>query len=107
MSHFSRINTYIYDLATLKSVLTQLDISWEKNSKQLEINKKSLELIFSQPNSIELGFRFNDKKYEFVTDKSFWQQIRSVESFIIKINQTYTAKLLPKQARYQAALYSV
>ena len=30
MSHFTRIKTSIRDLATLQSVLTQLDVSWEK-----------------------------------------------------------------------------
>ena len=30
MSHFTRIQTSIRDLATLQSVLTQLDVSWEK-----------------------------------------------------------------------------
>jgi len=30
MSHFTRIQTSIRDLATLQSALTQLDVSWEK-----------------------------------------------------------------------------
>ena len=32
MSHFTRIQTSIRDLATLQSVLTQLDVNWEKTT---------------------------------------------------------------------------
>jgi hypothetical protein len=94
MSHFSRIKTAIRDLSTLQTVLTQLDISWENNTQTREGNNTSLALVLHQPNSTDLGFNFNGHEYEFVIDKSFWQQAWSVESFVSKINQTYTAKLL-------------
>jgi hypothetical protein len=94
MSHFSRIKTSIRDLSTLQSVLTRLDISWEKNDQTFEVSNTFLDLVLHQPNSTDLGFTFNGHEYEFVIDKSFWQQAWSVESFVRKINQTYTSKLL-------------
>jgi hypothetical protein len=97
MSHFSRIKTSIRDLSTLQAVLTQLDISWEKNDQTLEVSNTSLDLVLHQPNSTDLGFTFNGYEYEFVIDKSFWQQAWSVESFVSRINQTYTAKLLNEE----------
>lgn len=97
MSHFSRIKTSIRDLPTLQAVLTQLDISWEKTDPDSEGNSNSLDLVLHQPNSTDIGFMFNGQEYEFVIDKSFWQQAWSVESFVSKINQTYTAKLLNEE----------
>jgi hypothetical protein len=94
MSHFSIFKTAIRDLSTLQAVLTQLDISWEKNDQTIEGSNTSLDLVIHQPNSTDLGFTFNGYAYEFVIDKSFWQQACSVESFVSRINQTYTAKLL-------------
>jgi hypothetical protein len=97
MSHFSRIKTSIRDLPTLQAVLTQLDISWEKIDFGTSRNFNALELILHQPHVIDMGFSFNGYEYEFVTDRSFWQQTLSVESFVSKINQTYTSKLLNKE----------
>jgi hypothetical protein len=97
MSHFSRIKTSIRDLPTLQSVLTQLDISWEKIDHNNKGNSKYLDLVLHQPNSTDIGFTFNGQEYEFVIDKSFWQQAWSVESFVSRINQTYTAKLLNEE----------
>jgi len=96
MSHFSRIKTSIRDLSTLQAVLTQLDISWEKRDVVIDSNS-TLELLLHQPNVIDMGFCFNGYEYEFVTDRSFWQQASSVESFVSKINQSYTSKLLNEE----------
>jgi len=97
MSHFSRIKTSIRDLSTLQAVLTQLDISWEKNDASPELDPNALELILHQPNLSDIGFAFNGYEYEFVADKSFWQQTWSVESFVNRINQMYTSKLLSEE----------
>ena len=99
MSHFSRIKTSIRDLSTLQAVLTQLDISWEKRDFNVISNNDVLELVLHQPNvnDLDMGFVFNGDEYEFVTDKSFWQQSCSVELFVSRINQGYTSKLLNEE----------
>lgn len=96
MSHFSRIKTSIKNISILENVLTQLDISWEKRIVT-EQNDNEFKLIIHQQNQNEVEFFFTGEEYELVTDKSFWQQSISVESFISLINQTYTSKLLNQE----------
>ena len=102
MSHFTRIKTSIRDLSTLQSVLTQLDVSWEKanvpiKGYQNQIHKA--ELVIHQSNSIDIGFAFNGQSYELVADKSFWRQPWSIEVFLDKINQSYAAQLLNQELK--------
>ena len=100
MSHFTRIQTSIRDLATLQSVLTQLDISWEKATVPIrgyQDQKVNAELVIHQPNSTDIGFAFNGEEYELVADTSFWQQPWSMELFLDKVNQIYASELLNKE----------
>ena len=97
MSHFTRIQTSISDLATLQSVLTQLEISWEKVNIPLlgyQNETHTAELLVHQPNLIDIGFAFNGKEYELIADLSFWQQPWSMDLFLDKINQMYASELL-------------
>ena len=91
MSHFSQIKTSIRDLLTLKAVLSQLNISWKEDNWH---SSKVVKIALEQPNGVVMFFNFNGQEYEFMTDISFWQQTYSVESFVSKINQTYTSRLL-------------
>ena len=102
MSHFTRIQTSIRDLATLQSALTQLDVSWEKASVPIrgyQDQTIKAELVIHQPNSIDIGFAFNGEEYELVADTSFWQQQWSMELFLDKVNQVYASELLNKELR--------
>jgi len=102
MSHFTRIQTSIRDLATLQSALTQLDVSWEKATipiRGYQDQTIKAELVIHQPNSIDIGFAFNGEEYELVADTSFWQQPWSMELFLDKINQVYASELLNKELR--------
>jgi len=102
MSHFTRIKTSIRDLATLQSVLTQLDVSWEKANAPIKGYKNetnNAELVIHQPNSIDVGFAFNGQSYELIADTSFWRQPWSIEGFLDKINQVYAAQLLDQELK--------
>jgi hypothetical protein len=102
MSHFTRIQTSIRDLATLQSALTQLDVSWEKATipiRGYQDQTIKAELVIHQPNSIDIGFAFNGEEYELVADTSFWQQPWSMELFLDKVNQVYASELLNKELR--------
>lgn len=102
MSHFTRIKTSIRDLATLQSVLTQLDVSWEKANAPIKGYKNetnNAELVIHQSNSIDIGFAFNGQSYELVADTSFWRQPWSIEGFLDKINQVYAAQLLDQELK--------
>lgn len=100
MSHFTRIKTSIRDLSTLQSVLTQLDVSWEKVNapiKGYQNQTHIADLVIHQSNSIDVGFTFNGQAYELVADKSFWRQPWSIEVFLDKINQVYAAQVLDQE----------
>ena len=100
MSHFTRIKTSIRDLATLQSVLTQLDVSWEKANVPIrgyQNETHNAELVIHQSNSIDIGFTFNGNEYELIADTSFWQQPWSMDLFLDKVNQMYASELLNKE----------
>ena len=102
MSHFTRIKTSINDLSTLQSVLTQLNLSWEKISTPIQGYQNqtyNAEVIIHQSNAIDIGFAFNRQSYELIADKSFWRQPWSMESFLDKINQVYSVQLINKELR--------
>jgi hypothetical protein len=102
MSHFTRIQTSIRDLATLQSVLTQLDVNWEKTTLPIrgyQNQTVNAELVIHQPNSTDIGFAFNGEEYELVADTSFWQQPWSMELFLDKVNQIYASELLNKELK--------
>lgn len=102
MSHFTRIKTSIRDLSTLQSVLTQLDVSWEKVNVPIKGYKNEIhnaELVIHQSNSIDIGFAFNGQSYELVADKSFWRQPWSIEVFLDRIHQSYAAQLLDQELK--------
>mmetsp|Transcript_6414 Transcript_6414/g.20825 ORF Transcript_6414/g.20825 Transcript_6414/m.20825 type:complete len:129 (+) Transcript_6414:81-467(+) len=102
MSHFTQIKTSIRDLSTLKSVLTELDLSWEKINMPIKGYKNEIsnaELIIQQSNSIDTGFIFNDQSYELVVDESFWHQSCSIELLLKKINQDYAIQVLDLQLK--------
>ena len=102
MSHFTQIKTSIRDLSTLKSVLTDLDLSWEKINIPIKGYKNEIsnaEVIIQQANSIDTGFIFNNQFYELIVDESFWHQTWSIELLIKKINQDYATQLLDLQLK--------
>ena len=102
MSHFTRIQTSIRDLATLQSVLTQLDVNWEKTTLPIrgyQNQTVNAELVIHQPNSTDIGFAFNGEEYELVADISFWQEPWSMELFLDKVNQIYASELLNKELK--------
>lgn len=102
MSHFTRIKTSIRDLPVLQSVLTQLDVSWEKVNAPIKGYNNELydaELVIHQTNSIDIGFAFNGQSYELIADKSFWRQPWSIELFLDKVNQVYATQLLNQELK--------
>jgi hypothetical protein len=92
MSHFTKIKTKLYNLEILKKSLTDLNIFW--SSVELEVRgyegqKHSAELIISQDNKHDIGFKWNGTEYELVTDLMFWAQDYSVAKFLDRVSQRY------------------
>ena len=92
MSHFTKIQTKLYNLETLKKSLSDLNINWTvktNNVRGYQNTTHKAELVIQQENSHDIGFQWNGTEYELVTDLMFWAQNISVEKFLNRLNQRY------------------
>ena len=92
MSHFTKIKTKLYNLDTLKKSLSDLNLNWTSNAvgvRGYQGQTHSAELVIKQDNHHDIGFQWNGKEYELVTDLMFWSQTYSVDKFLDQINQRY------------------
>ena len=92
MSHFTKIKTKLYNLDTLKKSLSDLSLEWSPNETEVrgyQGQKNSAELVIKQENNHDIGFKWNGKEYELVTDLMFWSQPYSVDRFLNQVNQRY------------------
>ena len=102
MSHFTKIKTKLYDRATIEKSLTDLNIDWESGTETVrgyKGQKHSAEIVIRQNNSHDIGFKWNGKEYELVTDLMFWDQKFSVNKFINQVNQRYAYNLITKVSK--------
>jgi hypothetical protein len=108
MSHFTKIKTKLYDRATIEKSLTDLNIDWESGAETIrgyKGQKHSAEIVIRQNNSHDIGFKWNGKEYELVTDLMFWDQKFSVNKFINQVNQRYAYNLITKVSEEQRFEY--
>ena len=92
MSHFTKIKTKLYDLEILKKSLSDLNFDWAADNKEVrgyQGQKHSAEIVLKQENQHDIGFKWNGKEYELVTDLMFWSQSSSVDKFLNQITQRY------------------
>ena len=102
MSHLTQITTSICDLTTLQKILTQLEISWEKDFLPINAKENNRTLIISQANLVDIGFTFNKQTqtYELFADKSFWNQCLTTDLFLNKIIWLYAVEYINKELNY-------
>lgn len=92
MSHFSNIKTKIRNLNSLKAALTDLGIDWKAGPSSVrgyQGQTRTAEVVIAQENNYDLGFSWNGKEYELITDLQYWQQPLSVEGFLQQVTQRY------------------
>ncbi len=92
MSHFTKIKTKLYNFEILKKSLSDLNIQWTSDTLEVRGYKgqrQSAELVIEQKNQHDIGFKWNGKEYELVTDLMFWSQPYSVDKFLNQVNQRY------------------
>lgn len=99
MSHLTQITTSICDLTTLQKILTQLEISWEKDFLPISAKENNQTLIISQANLVDISFTFNKQTqtYELLADKSFWNQCLTTDLFLNKIIWLYAVEYINKE----------
>ena len=108
MSHFTKIKTKLYNLETLKRSLSDLNIEWTSEKQEItgyKDQKQVVELVVTQKNNYDLGFKWNGNEYELVTDLMFWDQSHSVNKFLNSINQRYAFNLIAKVSEEQSFQY--
>ena len=108
MSHFTKIKTKLYNLETLKRSLSDLNIEWTSEKQEItgyKDQKQVVELVVTQKNNYDLGFKWNGNEYELVADLMFWDQKFSVNKFLNQINQRYAFNLITKVSEEQNFQY--
>jgi len=81
MSHFTSIKTKLYNRETIETSLSDLNINWEANANVVrgyKNKKESADIVIRQNNNHDIGFKWNGKEYELVTDLMFWNQEYSI-----------------------------
>ena len=96
-SHFSSIETQLFNKATLLKALNDMGIKAKtanEEGQQIEARGYKGETIMAdivipQQNNYDVAFRNNGETYELVTDLQFWQQAMPVDAFMERVNQRY------------------
>ena len=108
MSHFTKIKTKLSDRVTLEKSLSDLNIEWEVGAEKIRGYKNqehSAEIVVRQKNNHDIGFKWNGKEYELVTDLMFWDQKYYVNKFLNQVNQRYAFNLITKVSEEQSFKY--
>jgi Protein of unknown function (DUF1257) len=103
-SHFTCINTKLYNKESLLKALTDLGVkniqkSNDNTSQKIQARGHQGETILAdivipQPNDYDVAFRYNGETYELVADLQFWQQSMPVDAFMEKVQQKYAINTL-------------
>ena len=108
MSHFTSIKTKFYNRETIEKSLSDLNINWEANANVVrgyKNKKESADIVIRQNNNHDIGFKWNGKEYELVTDLMFWNQEYSINKFLNQVNQRYAFNLITKVSEEQSFQY--
>ena len=93
MSHFSYIKTSIREMDLLKKSLTNLNIAWKQEEKEIlgyNGQTHNVNLVIPQENNIDIGFeKTSENYYQLVADLSFWDQSSSLEHFLDRLHKEY------------------
>lgn len=101
MSHFSQIKTQIRNLESLKEALTDLGINWKPGTREVRGYRgqtHAAEVTIEQDNGYDIGFKWNGKEYELVSDLQYWQQKLSVDGFLRQVTQRYAYHTVVKES---------
>jgi|TARA_B100000768_G_C10943262_1_gene234582 hypothetical protein len=108
MSHFTNIKTKLYDQATIEKSLSDLNIEWQAGLTTVRgynNQHQAAEIVITQKNNHDIGFKWNGKEYELVADLMFWDQKYSLNKFLNQVNQRYAFNLITKVSEDQSFQY--
>ena len=104
MSHFTKIKTKLYDCATIEKSLADLNIEWKTGTEKIRgynNQEHDADIVISQNNNHDIGFKWNNTEYELVADLMFWDQAYSVDKFLNQLHQRYAFNLITKVSEEQ------
>ena len=104
MSHFTKIKTKLYDRATIEKSLADLNIEWKTGTEKIRgynNQEHAADIVISQNNNHDIGFKWNNTEYELVADLMFWDQAYSVDKFLNQLHQRYAFNLITKVSEEQ------
>ena len=104
MSHFTKIKTKLYDRATIEKSLADLNIGWKTGTEKIRgynNQEHDADIVISQNNNHDIGFKWNNTEYELVADLMFWDQAYSVDKFLNQLHQRYAFNLITKVSEEQ------
>ena len=104
MSHFTKIKTKLYDRATIEKSLADLNIEWKTGTEKIRgynNQEHDADIVISQNNNHDIGFKWNNTEYELVADLMFWDQAYSVDKFLNQLHQRYAFNLITKVSEEQ------
>ena len=104
MSHFSKIQTSIYDIKLLKKTLIDLGFKYDSSLTSIHdangrLYKVDLvaKLYQKSENNLCIGFAWDGDKYSIITDLDFWFNDISFDLFVEKLNQSYSINVILDQ----------
>jgi len=92
VSHFTQLKTQLRDLDHLTQALADLDLTHETGDvtvRGYQGQTRTAQVVLRQANQHDVGFAWNGRFYELVTDLQYWQQPWTVERFLAKVQQRY------------------
>ena len=97
MSHFSTVKTELRDRDALVAALGDMGHAptmGEQAVRGYRGQTVTAELVLSQPNGADIGFRLNPDSgsYELVADLELWKQPVPVERFLAQLSQRYALR---------------
>ena len=104
MSHFSQIKTQIRNLDSLKTALSDLNITWKAGPHPVrgyQGQTQTAEVVVEQHNGYDIGFAWNGEQYNLVADLQYWQQPLTVDRFLSQVTQRYALNVVTKTTQAQ------
>mmetsp|Transcript_106221 Transcript_106221/g.167733 ORF Transcript_106221/g.167733 Transcript_106221/m.167733 type:complete len:192 (+) Transcript_106221:60-635(+) len=105
MSHFSNIKTKFLDKVMLAKSLRDLgyDAVEADGDRTLPVRgyqgaEEEAQIVVEQDNNHDIGFKFNGKEFELVSDLDFWQASMPVNKFLETLSKRYAINTILNRA---------
>mmetsp|Transcript_61325 Transcript_61325/g.96755 ORF Transcript_61325/g.96755 Transcript_61325/m.96755 type:complete len:190 (+) Transcript_61325:66-635(+) len=106
MSHFSNIKTKFFNKDMLAKSITDLghNVIVAEGDDALPVrgyqgNKEKAQLVIEQSNGYDIGFQYNGKEFQMVSDLDFWSMSAPVNTFLEQLSKRYAINTILDRAQ--------